>query len=130
MTQIKDFNRSNWPQFEATMLAAMQRTAADFGVTLEIVKSRVSSTEATLAVRCASALGDELEQKTWNLLAAQFGFKPEDFGRQFAFRSKVYAAVRLDPAKVKYPLIAEDENGRRFKFPEQSPSNPYKWVAR
>jgi hypothetical protein len=127
MTKIEHFNKFNYPQFETALLAAMQKIGAEFGVTVEIGQSKISSTEATIVVRAQSALGEQLAAKTWDLLAEQFGFPKGKQGKQFIFNGKVFTAVSLSSERIKYPMTGENANGKRFKFPAGNRAS-YKWV--
>lgn len=126
MTKIDSFSRANYDGFEQALKAAMDEVAAKFGVTIEIAKARVTSTEASIVVRAQSALGDQIAAKTWDLLAEQFGYRKGQCGKQFVFQGKVFTALSLSAERVKYPMTAEAASGKRYKFGTQSPS--IKWL--
>ncbi len=49
--------------------------------------------------------------------AKLFGFEPDDLGRKFVFRRQSYTICGLKPKSSKYPVIAQSDNGKSYKFP-------------
>lgn len=127
MPKITSFNQVNYPAFEAALHEAMEKVAAGHGVNVSFSPSRVSSTDASFTVRLATSMGEDLKAKTWNMVAAKWGFKPEHFGRRFVFKGRTYTALSITPGRVRYPLDAERDDGKRFKFPAGD-KFPYQWL--
>lgn len=48
-----------------------------------------------------------------------YGLKPEDLGRMVLVNGRQMKLVGMKPKSLKYPFLALDEAGRRFKIPAQ-----------
>jgi hypothetical protein len=48
--------------------------------------------------------------------APQYGLKPSDLGKKFFFRGRQYTIVGWKPRSFKYPVLAQRDDGRVFKF--------------
>ena len=78
---------------------------------------------ATFKLECA-ALNDDggsetKQQQDFRLNADRFGVPANALGYSFSFRGKTYKIVGMKPRSYKWPFLAEDANGRVFKFPPE-----------
>ena len=62
--------------------------------------------------------GDVLNKASedFKLFAGVYGMKPEDFGKSFKANGHTYTICGLKPRSDKYPIIAQREDGKKFKF--------------
>jgi hypothetical protein len=56
------------------------------------------------------------EAESFKKFAVVYGLKEEDFGKSFKSNGHTYKICGLKTKSGKYPVIAERDNGRRFKF--------------
>ena len=69
------------------------------------------------AIRMAQVEVDQ-EKVAFTLHASAFGLTPDDFGRQFSFRKRLYKIVGCSPNSPRYPILgARVPDGKTFKFP-------------
>lgn len=58
------------------------------------------------------------QEAIFRMVAPRFGLEPDDFGREFAFRSNTYRIDGLNPAAPRYPVHASRQpDGKGFRFP-------------
>jgi hypothetical protein len=56
------------------------------------------------------------EAESFKLFATAYGLKGEDFGKSFKSNGHTYKICGLKTKSGKYPVLAEREDGRKFKF--------------
>lgn len=49
--------------------------------------------------------------------SSKYKLKPEFLGKEFTMGKRTYTVLGANPAGRKYPIIASDERGRRWRFP-------------
>jgi hypothetical protein len=49
--------------------------------------------------------------------ASRYGLQATDLGRSFTQRRSTFTIVGLVPSRPKYPILVENQNGKRYKFP-------------
>jgi len=59
----------------------------------------------------------EIAKKDWNKYAVLFGLTEDDFGATFKYGGETYKIVGIKPRSKKYPLIVENEKGKKYKMP-------------
>lgn len=102
---------------------AMQDVASKHGIAVNIGTARYTSTSATfkLEVRTCGTDSDgglSVDAADFKRFCAMFGMTPDMLGKQFrSWDGKLYTIVTVKPNNRKYPVIATNANGKRFKFP-------------
>jgi hypothetical protein len=66
------------------------------------------------AIKNGEVLSREAED--FKMFATVYGLKAEDFGKSFKSNGHTFKIVGLKPKSGKYPVLAEREDGRKFKF--------------
>lgn len=117
---LRDFNKD--------AVAALEKVAAEHGVSLKQGTSRYSDTNATIKFELSaiSTSGEVLtpEAQAFKRSADQFGLHADDLGGTFLARGTKYRITGLKTRRPKYPVTAERvSDGRSFKFPASSVSN-------
>jgi hypothetical protein len=59
---------------------------------------------------------DEGKKIKWDFNASRFGLTPDMFGKKFILRNNTFTITELKPRSSRYPVIAEDVNGKSYKF--------------
>lgn len=105
--------RPHSSHIEAQMRSALLEIGERYGMELHISSNKISDT----GVSFFCSLSDPSARKEeFAALAPVFGLKPEDFNRTFTMLGKRYRIKALMPSRSKHPVLAEREDGRRFKF--------------
>jgi hypothetical protein len=72
--------------------------------------------EAKAALEFLKATENKFKRE-WDLHCRNFGLKPEHFGTTFRSGRAIFRIAELKPNSYKYPIIAVNERGARYKFP-------------
>jgi len=89
---------------------------------LKIQVGNASYTESNIIYKVEVALvgkNGEVKSKeaeSFKLFATAYGLKAEDFGKSFKSNGHTYKICGLKTKSGKYPVLAEREDGRKFKF--------------
>jgi hypothetical protein len=67
--------------------------------------------------RVARDHAEEGDRAEFGLHAHLYGLTPDDFGRRFSSNGRFYAVIGFMPRNRKYPVLARDDSGSRYKFP-------------
>jgi hypothetical protein len=60
------------------------------------------------------------DQMSWDVYCSEYGFKPEDYGKQFVSNEgKKMTLIGINPRNRKYPIITMS-SGKRYKVSEKS----------
>jgi hypothetical protein len=59
------------------------------------------------------------EAETFRLHAQSFGFSPDQLGEPFLHNGKRLKIVGLNIRSTRFPIIAADEEGKRYKYPAE-----------
>ena len=106
-------------RYEATeQLAAL---AAEYGLKISNSKCRYNdlSCDITLTFDVPSTTNVDSQRLEFEVLASVFDLTPEDYLRKFSVNGKTFQLTGFKMQNRKYPVIAQDDNGRLYKF-EQS----------
>jgi hypothetical protein len=127
MSKIKTFDHETVTEMYEEVDKALLAVAKKFGIKLKRGKVKYSSAQASFVV-VANILSKDGEVKTtegeaWKVHCKFYGFEKEDFGREFRCNGKIFKIAGLMPRKFKYPILATNVNGRRFKFPAETVKN-------
>ncbi len=110
MAQI---DRNTCKQITADAQAALNAVAEKYGLTVKVSGGTYVDTSFRTKVEFLTA--DAAEQD-WRRVAALVGLHPDDFGRSFTVHGDTYRVVGINLRAQRFPVIAEREDGRRFKF--------------
>jgi len=124
MSKIESFNRQNVKLLRVEMEEALKQVAEryDLGISL----GSISYMEANFNVRVEVATKSE-DGAVISTAALAFkrnskwdGIKPEALGEKFNFKNKDYTITGWNTRAKKYPVQAEDEQGKGFGFMPKS----------
>jgi len=105
--KIKTFGRSECRSVSEAARIAMEKVAAEFGLTLQVKGGKFSSSEFTpkfVFLTMAESGIPAAFTRDANVL----GMKAEDFGRTFKNGGKTFKVTGINLKKFKYPIVAED----------------------
>ena len=100
---------------------AVEPMAKELGMVIDVGSCRYGENNGRFQLKIAlldssgKAISEDVE--LFNNNAKLFGFEPNDLGREFAFRGQSYTICGLSPKSRKYPVIAQSQNGKNYKFP-------------
>jgi len=99
----------------------VQPLAKELGVTIDLGNCTFSANNCRfpLKVSLLDASGKAITEdaECFRNNAKLFGFEVDDFGRKFAFQGRQYTICGLRPKSRKYPIMAQSDNGKTYKFP-------------
>lgn len=85
---------------------------------LQILMNKYGKTEVI------SSMKDFLEkdisnekQREWQMLAPRYGLSPNLYNATFSHNGHTFFLKEIKPSNRKYPIIAERDDGRGYKFP-------------
>jgi len=114
-----DINRAMLNRLRTDLNIALNEIGRKHGVSLSI--GSISFTTDRFTCRLTGENGQSGDP---NKARAQFakyaplyGFSADDYGKKFTVGSDTYFVVSLNPARPKYPVVCERDNGTRYKFP-------------
>lgn len=115
MEQIKSFDHKQAKELQQVAQEALVAAMAPYGI--KVVYKGGSFDSNTFKPRFELiASGADPEKKKFESYCNWFGLKPEHHGKEFWSHGKCYKLVGLEPNRPKFPLIAVDGAGKRFKF--------------
>lgn len=74
----------------------------------------------TVEVKDKEIDGKSYEQANFEKLCLCYGFKPNDYHKQFSFNGNTYTLCGFNPKARKMPVLAANCNGQKFKFEASS----------
>ena len=119
ITVIKQFDKSTCRQLAEELKIALQAVAKKHGLTLETAGGRFTPIEYTGKLKWT--VGDKSvvaarAKEQWDEGCRILGLKPSDFGREVHSRGQIWRVCGLNPRRSRYPILAQDINGRRLKL--------------
>ena len=117
---IEYFDQPTILSLQEKMIEQLGPLAEELGLTLTAGKSQYSSSGATIGIRAEIESDDGLspEERLFEQTAPLFGLTFEDYRRTFfSSNGETFQLIALKPRNRKYPLIGENKNGTRYKFP-------------
>jgi hypothetical protein len=103
----------------AEIVAACEAIGKKHGATIELNPGSFNAQSIRFKVE-VSAIGTDgaltSDARNFKLYASMYGLKPEDLNKTFTWGGNKFKLVGLSPRRPKYPFIAENEVGKRFKF--------------
>jgi len=117
--KIERFDRPTAKKMREAINTELASLEEYFGVTVNLGNIRYS--DDSLSVKLELRVGGDPEEharKDWEKNCAFYGFKAEDFGREFTYALDTYKVVGINPRSRKFPLVAERvKNGKQYKMP-------------
>jgi hypothetical protein len=106
------------------LIADMSQTALDavaeeLGITVKIGGGSYDPAVGTFKPKVTFSLGNA-EQLAFERTATLIGLEPEDYGKTFEHNGHTYKLVAINLRAPRFPVLAEREDGKQFKFPEAS----------
>lgn len=118
MNKITKFDRPACKYVAHEVLEAAVQALEHLGLTVKTKGGSFNDDVYTMKLEIALPGGAENVAKTeWDSLCDLYGFVGEDFGRTFVSNGKMYTICGIKSRAQKFPIIAVDREGRRFKFP-------------
>lgn len=116
---LQYFDRPTVLSLQEKLIAQLGPLARELGITLTAGKSQFSSSQATIGLRFEIECNDGLspEERLFHETAPLFGLTFEDYRRVFQSGGEAFQLIALKPRNRKYPLIGENAQGTRYKFP-------------
>jgi len=115
---IKEINRPILRELRQDIKAALGSVEEKHGITFTFNNISFSSTE--MSTRLQGVIGtdpEEIAKKEWEKHAVFFGLTEADFGREVIVQGKKLTLVGIRPRSPKFPIIAQNAIGKKFKLP-------------
>lgn len=113
-------NRAKVREMREKLEPLLAEISAKTGIGIQLGRCSFTTTVATFKLECGEDNGggfDASEVHDFKTHAHLYGLKPEDLGREFVWRGKVYKVVGLCPSRPQYPFLCDGgKNGCRYKF--------------
>jgi hypothetical protein len=85
---------------------------------LQMLVNKYGKVEAMLAMKdFISNENDNIQQNDWAALAPRYGLSPNLFNASFSSNGQMFFLKEIKPSNRKYPIIAERDDGKSYKFP-------------
>lgn len=109
--------------FNTDAIIALDKIAAEHGMSIKAGNSRFGSANATLKFELSDITSDgevlTPEAQAFKVNAARYGLHPDDLYGTFNFQGKQYRLTGLKTRRPKFPICAENvKTGRGHKFPD------------
>lgn len=111
---METFTKSNVKQIASEIEDAVQEIAKKYNINMKSAGGSFSGIDCTLKLKLR-IMGEVAEKKYAND-AKLLGLPADIIGKTFNLRASTYTIKRVDLNKIKYPVIAENQNGKSFKF--------------
>jgi len=115
--KITQFDRPNCRLARAAAKRALAVLEDELGVSVDLGHGSFSQDEFTVKLRLVVTGGEDVAQRDWNQYCRSFGLKPEQFGTTFESRGTTFTVCGIKPLATRFPVIAINANGTKYKFP-------------
>jgi len=117
------FDREAVRSIRAAIEAACESVGKAYGATITVGAGGYTTDNIRFKLEVA-AVGKDGQAQTsevqqFKLYAHMFGLNPEDLGRTFTYGGNQYKLVGLAPRRPKFPFLAENRAGKRYKFGQE-----------
>lgn len=114
-------NKQKVKTLRALINTALKTIEADQGVVIEIGHASYTSDSVKFQFDVIDNVSDDGTSMGFLELSFKrdchvFGFKAEDFGKQFTSNGATFTICGLKPGNRKYPVIGINKSGAKFKF--------------
>ncbi len=117
---ITQFNKHNLAQISSRLEIALSTIAEETGLDIQLGSCRYQNKSATykVIVKTVGEDGKVFDEDAANfaVFARQYGLHEQDMGRKFVSNGTEYTICGLKPRAHKYPLLAKNSQGKRYKF--------------
>lgn len=107
--KIETFNKENLRALRIAIDKALQTVNEEFGVKLNAANISFSQSSAKITLEAKS---QNYKPTDWSEL---YGYAP--IGTKFSNKGVMFTVIEHQPNRPKYPIIATDPSGKKFKFP-------------
>ena len=116
-------DRKSLRAFNEDAIAALDKIAAEHGMSIKAGSSRYGSANATLKFELSDITSDgevlTPEAQSFKVNAALYGLHPDDLYGTFNFEGSQYRITGLKTRRPKFPICVENvKTEQRHKFPE------------
>lgn len=119
--KIIEFGRPECRTVREAVREALKSVEEEFEVDIEFGNGRFSSGsfgfKIDINTRDENGEKQNAKEKEFKLYAKSFGLEPDDFGKTFNDRGKLYTIVGIKPRSYKVPVLAKNLKGKVYKFP-------------
>ncbi len=119
-TEITNLNKPTVKYIRERLKTAVKPLAEELGVTIDLGNCTFNMSNCRFQLKLAlldskgKPITEEVDSFRSN--AKLFGFEPDNLGKKFTFQGQSYAICGLKPKSRKYPVIAQSDNGKNYKF--------------
>jgi len=118
--KIKKLDKPTVKYIRKRLETAAKPLAEELGVVIDIGNCtfKTSNCRFQLKVAVLDPSGKPITEEidSFRSSAKLFGFEPDDLGKEFIFRRQSYTICGFKPKSRKYPVIAQSDNGKNYKF--------------
>jgi len=116
MTKITKITKTTLVTLRAELNDALATVLEKHGLSATLGNMRYGDTHfhCKLEVSCGSS--DETDRNEFARHAFAYGLTGDDYGKSFTHDGKSFRIVGFKPRSPKFPIIAENMDGKRFKF--------------
>jgi hypothetical protein len=103
------------------LTAVVKPLAKELGVAIDMGSCTYGTNNCRFQIKVAlldssgNAITEDIDCFRSN--AGLFGFESGDLGKKFAYQGRSYTICGLRPNSLKYPVIAQSDEGKSYKFP-------------
>jgi hypothetical protein len=118
---LKEITKQNLQGIKSDVLTALEDVSKKYGVTFKFQGGRFVQNAATLkfVIFLPNDDSQNLEEATFKSRCTLYGFKPNDLGRQFEFKSQKYTLVGMRQGRSRFKFIGQC-GSKRLCFQETS----------
>ena len=119
-TKITKLDKPTVKYIGKRLKTALKPLAKELGVMIDLGNCtfQISNCRFQLKVAVLDSNGKPITEETdsFRSNAKLFGFEPADLGKEFIFQGQSYTICGFKPKSRKYPVIAQSDNGKNYKF--------------
>ena len=106
------------------VLKLLEPLKDEFGIHVGLGSGSFTPQDAKIRLEIKT-IGDDGEvhdpaKDNFEFLCYRFGLEPNDLGRKFRQRNRVYTITGLNPRRWKMPVNCDRDDGKKFKFSAES----------
>lgn len=116
---FKSFGRTECRRFDDEVMSEIEAVAAKYGLTVQRGRGTYNDTQFNVKLTFVvkeTGNGLDGEEVVFARDAFRLGIPAEWRGKTFMSRGHIYTITRLDLRKRKMPILANRDDGMRFKF--------------
>lgn len=119
-TKITKLDKPTVKYIGKRLKTAVKPLAKELGVMIDLGNCTFQTSNCRFQLKVAvldsngKPITEEIDSFRSN--AKLFGFEPADLGKKFTFQGQSYTICGFKPKSRKYPVIAQSDNGKNYKF--------------